>query len=208
MRLYEFGPTRSIRVRWVLQELGIDFDSTIVNLPRGDHRLPEFLKINPAGKIPVLVDGDLVLNESAAIAWYLAENYGGGRLVPSDARGRAQALRWTFFAVTELEQPLWRITKHTRLYPEEKRVPAEAELAREDFGPMAAVLDDHLRGRDFIVGDALSVTDLVTAYTLDWANETHLLRDFPKLVDYLERIYRRPRAPARIAAEFARLAGA
>ena len=73
MKLYEFPPTRSIRARWTLQELGIDFESERVNLLAGDHRRPEFLAINPAGKIPVLVDGDVVLNESVAIALYLAE---------------------------------------------------------------------------------------------------------------------------------------
>src|SRR5215470_2617661 len=74
MKLYEFGPTRSIRVRWTLQELEADFESIRVNLPAGEHCRPEFLKINPAGKIPVLVDGDLVLTESVAIVLYLRKN--------------------------------------------------------------------------------------------------------------------------------------
>jgi Glutathione S-transferase, N-terminal domain len=60
MQLYEFAPTRSIRVRWMLQELGVDFESIAVNLMAGEHRHPDFLKINPAGKLPVLVDDDLV----------------------------------------------------------------------------------------------------------------------------------------------------
>ena len=64
MRLYEFAPTRSIRARWTLQELGVDFDAVSVNLIAGEHRRPEFLAINPAGKVPVLVDGDKVLSES------------------------------------------------------------------------------------------------------------------------------------------------
>jgi Glutathione S-transferase, N-terminal domain len=75
MRLYEFAPTRSIRARWTLQELGIDFESVTVNLVAGENRRPEFLKINPAGRVPVLVDDDLVLTESVAIVLYLAEKY-------------------------------------------------------------------------------------------------------------------------------------
>ena len=63
MKLYEFPPTRSIRVRWTLQELGVDFEAVTVNLMAGEHRGPEFLAINPAGKIPVLVDGEMVLSE-------------------------------------------------------------------------------------------------------------------------------------------------
>src|SRR5499427_2146641 len=70
MKLYEFAPTRSIRVRWTLQELGVDFEAITVNLLAGEHRSPAFLKINPAGKLPVLVDGDVVLTESVAIVLY------------------------------------------------------------------------------------------------------------------------------------------
>ena len=72
MKLYEFAPTRSIRVRWTLQELGVDFEAITVNLLAGEHRSPVFLKINPAGKLPVLVDGDVVLTESVVIVLYLA----------------------------------------------------------------------------------------------------------------------------------------
>ena len=70
MKLYEFAPTRSIRVRWTLQELGVDFEAVTVDLLAGEHRSPAFLKINPAGKLPVLVDGDMVLTESVAIVLY------------------------------------------------------------------------------------------------------------------------------------------
>jgi len=90
MKLYEFGPTRSIRVRWTLQELGVDFDPIRVNLLAGEHRRPDFLKINPAGKIPVLVDGDLVLTESVAIVLYLAEKYAERGLLPAGIEARAQ----------------------------------------------------------------------------------------------------------------------
>ena len=72
MKLYEFAPTRSIRVRWTRQELGVDFVAITVNLLAGEHRSPAFLKINPAGKLPVLVDGDVVLTESVVIVLYLA----------------------------------------------------------------------------------------------------------------------------------------
>src|SRR5215813_10579034 len=181
MKLYEFGPTRSIRVRWTLQELGVEFDSVVVDLTKGENQLPVFLKINPAGKIPVLLDGDLVLTESAAIVWYLAEKYPGRGLLPEDSAQRAQVLRWLLFAVTELEQPLWRINKHTHLYAEEERQPGDVPLAGRDFQEMAAVLDQHMRGRRFVVGDTATIGDFVTAYTLDWANEVGLLGKFPGL---------------------------
>jgi glutathione S-transferase len=199
MKLYGFGPTRSLRALWGLKELEADFEFVPVNLRAGDHRRPDFLRLNPAGKVPVLVDGDLVLTESAAIVMYLADKYRDKGLLPGDLRERAEAYRWIMFAVTELEQPLWRISRHTFLYPEGKRLPQDVALAREEFVAMAAILDRHMEGRQFIVGDGMTIADCVTAYLIDWANEQRLIDDCPQLRAYLARIYARPKAPPRIA---------
>jgi glutathione S-transferase len=205
MKLYEFAFTRSIRARWVLQELGVDFEPISVNLFAGEGSRPEFLKLNPAAKIPVLVDGDLVLTESAAIVLYLAEKY--RKFLPTNARGRAEVNRWLLFTVTELEQPLWRIAKNKNLYPQEQRLAADIPLASEDFRRMAAVAEKHMQGRTFVVGDDVTVADFVLAYTLDWANEVKLLDRCPQLVAYMERMYARPKAPKRIAQLRAALGG-
>ncbi len=199
MRLYEFAPTRSIRARWVLQELGEEFEAVTVNLAAGDHRRPQFLKINPAGRVPALVDGDLVITESVAIVLYLAERDAQRRFLPRDIALCSQVYRWLLFAATELEQPLWRIARHTALYPEEMRLPAELPLARQDFAEMAAVLERHMKDRQFVVGDVVTVADFVLAYTLDRANEVGVLGEFPNLRAYIERMYTRQNAPPRIA---------
>jgi glutathione S-transferase len=202
MKLYGFGPTRSLRALWGLKELDADFEFIPVDLLAGEHKRPDFLRLNPAGKVPVLVDGDLIIPESAAIVLYLADKFREKGLLPPDLRQRAQAYRWIMFAVTELEQPLWRISKHTALYPEDKRLPADIALAREEFLAMAAVLDSHLEGRRFIAGDRITAADCVTAYLIDWANEFQLIDNFVQLRDYLERMYARPTAPERIAEAF------
>ena len=203
MKLYEFGPTRSIRARWTLQELGVEFESIPINLLAGEHLQPKFLKINPAGKIPVLVDDDLVLTESVAIVLYLADKYSNKGLVPTELKERAQVHRWLLFAATELEQPLWRIARNTMLYPEDQRLPADVVLASQEFKAMAAVLEEHMQRRQFLVGDRVTVADFVAAYTLDWANEYKLLEDCPQLLAYMKRMYARPNAPQRIAEAFA-----
>ena len=206
MRLYEFAPTRSIRARWALQELGEEFEAVTVNLAAGDHRRPQFLKINPAGRVPVLVDGDLTITESVAIVLYLAERDPQRRFLPRDIALRSQVYRWLMFAATELEQPLWRIARHTALYPEDMRLPAELPIAGRDFAEMAAVLERHMKDRQFVVGDQVTVADFVMAYTLDWANEARLLGEFPILLAYRERMHARPNAPPRIAEALASVA--
>jgi glutathione S-transferase len=149
MKLFEFAPTRSIRVRWTLQELEVDFEAVTVDLRAGEHRRPAFLEVNPAGKLPALVDGEMVLTESVAIVLYLAEKYPEKGFVPADPGQRAQLNRWLLFTATELEQPLWRITRHTALYPEARRLPGEVLLAREDFIAMSQVLEKHMHDRQF-----------------------------------------------------------
>lgn len=202
MKLYGFGPTRSLRALWGLRELDAEFEFVPVNIIAGEHRHRDFLRLNPAGKLPVLVDGDLVVTESAAIVLYLAEKFPGKELLPDDVRERSQVYRWIMFAVTELEQPLWRIARHTMIYPEDKRLPADVALASQEFVAMAAVLDRHMEGRQFIVGDRLTAADCVTAYTLDWGDEARLIGDCPRLRAYVERMYARPKAPPRIAEAF------
>ncbi|MDY6947873.1 MAG: glutathione S-transferase family protein [Pseudomonadota bacterium] len=200
MKLYEFAPTRSIRARWALQELEVDFESVPVSLLDGEGQTPDYLRLNPTGKVPTLVDGDLVLSESVAIVLYLAAKYPQKGLLPTDLKLRAQLDRWLLFTVTELEQPVWRIARHTFLYPEERRLPADIELASGEFRSMATVVDQHMRGREFLVGDRVSVGDFVLAYTLDWGNEVQLLDHCPTLLSYMKRMYDRPKAPLRIAA--------
>jgi glutathione S-transferase len=92
MKLYGLGPTRSLRTLWGLRELGLEFELVPVNIPAGENREPDFLRLNPAGKLPVLVDGDLVLTESAAIVLYLAEKYPAKKLLPPDLKERAQVI--------------------------------------------------------------------------------------------------------------------
>lgn len=195
MKLYGFGATRSLRVMWALLELDAEFEYVVVNLLAGEHLSPQFLELNPAGKLPVLVDGELVLTESAAIVLYLAEKYPDKGLLPADINERAQVYRWISFTLTELESALWRITRHTFLYPVEKRSAADIVLAGEDFLAMGKVLDKHMTGRDFIVGNTFTAADCVAAYVVEWAANKKMLDELPQLRAYLARLRQRTKAP-------------
>jgi glutathione S-transferase len=125
-----------------------------------------------------------VLTESIAIVLYLAEKCGKS----ADLRERAQLMRWLLFTTTELEQPLWRMARRSALYPPDKRLPAEAALAREEFAAMACVIEEHMNGRTFVVGDTVTVGDFVLAHTLDWAKTANALDGLPQLEAYMEHI--------------------
>ncbi|HEX7060422.1 MAG TPA: glutathione S-transferase family protein [Woeseiaceae bacterium] len=198
LKLYGAPPTRALRVMWLLNELGLEYEMHPVNVMQGETRQPDFLALNPAAKLPVLVDGDVVLTESAAIQLYLAEKYPEAGLIPAALEDRAQVYRWMFFLVTEIEQPLWRIARHTFIYPEEKRLPRDVELATQDCVRMLAVLERHMEDREFMVADRLSVADFNAAYTLDWANEARMLGNTPRLQEYVRSMYARSTAPPTI----------
>lgn len=203
MKLYGVPPTRVLRVLWLLNELGLEYE-LIPTAPFSEEtRSPAFRALSPTGKVPVLVDGEVVLTESSAIQLYLAEKCPAAGLIPEGVAERAQMYRWIFFLVTEIEQPLWRVARNTVIYPEEKRLSADIAMATQECKAMLAVLERHMQGREYLVGDRLSVADLNAAYTLDWAREADMLGDAPVLRDYVERMYARPTAPPTIESVFA-----
>ena len=131
LTLHGVPPTRAIRPIWLLNEL--DLDCRIESLfPFDRESLRAVKEVNPVGKIPCLVDGDLPVSESVAIMLHLAEAHGGGRFVPREAAGRATMNQWNFFLVTEIEQPLWRAGRHQVIYPEMERNRSEIALACRD----------------------------------------------------------------------------
>jgi glutathione S-transferase len=138
----------------------------------------------------------------------LAEKYRDRTLMPDGLHERGQLYRWLLFAATELEQPLWRITRNTRLYPEHERQPSDVAIAAREFKEMAAIVEEHMNGRQFLLGDTVSVADFVMAYTLDWGTVVDLLGDFPRLQAYVGRMYARPKAPLRIVEAFAQIEAA
>ena len=194
--LYEYGPTRSARCLWVLRELDVPFETVEVDLAAGEHHGEAFRKLNPFGRVPALVDGDMVVCESVAICLYLADRYGEGRLVPAPGSpARAVHDQWLLFVVTELDAPLWRIRRNTVLLPEDQRVHGDVDRAVRDFKDAAVVLQDALAGRRFITGDEFTVADVVTVHTLFWSTWSDLLADLPGLQTYMEEHIMRESCP-------------
>jgi glutathione S-transferase len=150
------------RTHWMLEEVGVPYDYKRISMRDGDNKKPEFLKINPAGKIPTLVDDNLVLTESMAINFYLAEKYGRG-LMPSDAAERAHVYEWSFWAISNVQPLLLTILLNTMIRPEAERDPKAVEAAREQIPPYLGALDRALRGKEYLVGRGFTVADLNVA---------------------------------------------
>lgn len=191
IKLYGFPQTRSSRVAWALEEANAEYEYGLVNLRAGEHKQAAFLAINPFGKIPSLVDDNLVISESAAICTHIAEKFPAAKLIPFDAKGRAEYFQWLFFVVSELEAHLWTAAKHDRLLPEDKKVPAVVSTSFWEFEKASAVLSAHLKDHQYIAGDEFSAADIVCVSVLHWAHQQKVPLD-NTLLNYMNTLSERP----------------
>lgn len=203
IKLFGGGGNRWVRPYWTLRELDVPFEPIKISIMKGETQTPEFLKLNPFGKLPALQDGDFQLFESAAICNYLADKYPEKGLAPkTGTKSRAIYDQWISMAISDLEQPLWRITRHKFIYPELNRSTAEIELAKADFHKIATVLEGLLK-TDYLVDSRFSVADIVMTYTLRWATaknimDTNQIEPFKNLQEYMKRHIARPKFPSEL----------
>jgi glutathione S-transferase len=170
LKVYGMPDTRSTRVLWVLEEANADYEFIKVDLGKGEARQENYLELNPSGKIPTLIHDGLILTESAAICTYISDLFPDSNLIPACRTAeRAVYNQWCYFAMTELEQPLWTMAKHRSVLPKEYRVREMLVTANYEFEKILDVFSLRLRDREFLVGDRFTCADLIVANILSWA---------------------------------------
>ncbi|WP_224363587.1 glutathione S-transferase family protein [Hyalangium versicolor] len=196
MKLYFHPQSRSTRIRWILEELGIPYELAPVDLLKGEQKEPAYLKVHPMGQLPAIEDSGCPLFESAAIIMQLADKYPEKGLAPAvGTQERGEYYQWILFAMTEAEPPLITIVQNTRFLSEADRSPAAVDRATKRFKAVAAVLEERMKGRDFIVGNKFSAADVVLGGVLFFASRVGQLGDdTPTLKATLERLMARPAA--------------
>lgn len=205
LTIYGIAASRAVRPLWVAAELGLAFDLVETPYQGGATRTPAFLALNPNGRIPVLVDhrpeGEVVVWESMACALYLARHHGkgdGSDLAPATPREDAQALRWSFWSVTEVEKDALTVLMHRVAMPPEHRKSDLAEAAEKRLRVPLRVLEQHLaqqseQGQPFLAAGRFTVADLCVASVLGWARPARALMDaFPVTREWLARCLERP----------------
>jgi len=193
IKLYGIPMSRAFRSLWALEEIGVEYEHVPVSFV-GDSRKPEYLKINPNGRIPALVDGGLTLFESMAINLYLAKKYDGG-LNPKSLEDEARAVQWSFWGMTELEPHLLKILMNRVLLPQDQRNASEAEAGVAALQAPLRVLDGALANRSHLLGESFSIADLNVASVLSWASFVGLdLSSFPRVKAWFEACLGRPAA--------------
>ncbi|MGD2132761.1 MAG: glutathione S-transferase family protein [Maricaulaceae bacterium] len=188
--LYEYPGSRSQRVRWMLDELGVEFTSYA---GREVFEMPAFHAASPHGRVPAVeIDGEPLI-ESAAICTYLADLYPEKGLIPATGTvERARHDQWVCFVLTELEAYLWIIHSNTKRYKGDRQVREIIPQAEHEARRALKLLEAHLSNQDYLLGDAFQVTDLIAGFAVNWADGYNLLDKFPALTAYLDRLYARP----------------
>jgi glutathione S-transferase len=189
MKLYYFPSPNPQKVRFALNELGLECETVPVDLLKREQRSPEFLALNPYGRVPVLVDGDLKLWESHAILAYLGEKT--GRLWPTTPAGRADALRWLFFLTGAISPAATEVAFNRIAVKLSGGTPDEAAIARGEKAlpdPMR-IVDQRLANSKWILGNEFSLVDCDYGPTLNVLDKAGFsFADFPSVRAYLEAI--------------------
>lgn len=198
LRIYGVARTRAFRALWMAKELGLEYEHIPIEIGDAGARTPEFLAINPNGRLPAIHDGGFVLVESLAITLYLAKKHATGTLYPATIEDEARAWQWSLWAVTEVDRGVNIWSLHAVRLP-----PAERDAARRDEAIAALkapfrVLDEAVALHPYLLGQSFTVADLNVAAVVSRAVDMDLAAT-PHLAAWLRRCLDRPAAREALA---------
>jgi glutathione S-transferase len=189
LMLYHASPSRSSVVLWMLEELGEPYDIHLLNLQKGENREPDYLAINPMGKVPALRDGDTVITELAAICTYLADEFPAAKLnVPIGTPRRGTYLKWLFFGPGCLEAAVI-----DRAAPR-KEEPRRGMLGYGDFETTMDVLAAAVATGPWLMGEQFTAADVVLGANIRWGMMFKMIPERPEFTAYAARVAARPAA--------------
>jgi glutathione S-transferase len=180
------------RVRLTAAVLGLKIEEISLDFTKGEHKKPEYLALNPNGAVPTLSDGDFALTESRAIMQYLAAKKPEAGLVPNSEQGRADVTRWQFWDAAHFSPQVGTLVFQRMLKPMfgmGEPDAAKIEEALLNFRRYAAVLNQHLAGKTYVIGNSLTLADLTLASTLMYSKQVDVpLAEFPNIQAWFNRI--------------------
>ncbi len=201
MKLFHAPNSRSMRIVWLLEELDLEYELIGFKLGEKAMREPQYLKLNPMGRVPTLQDGDVTIFESGAIVEYVLARYGGGRMVPErDSLEFADYLQWLHYAEGMIMPQVNIIIVETLFLPEEKRNPTNLARAQKLLNKSLQAVETGLQGRDYLAGE-FSGAEFMTGHACVVAERLGAdLSELPNTKAYVERLKDRPALQKAMAA--------
>lgn len=198
LRIYGIARTRAFRALWMASELGLDYEHMPIEIGTSGARSPEFLAINPNGRLPFIVDDGFVLFESLAITLYLAKKHSNGKLYPGTLEEEAAAWQWSFWAVTEVDRGVNIWSLHAVRLPPAERDAARRDEALKVIAAPFKVLNAAVTRQPYLLGSDFTVADLNVAAVISRAIDMDLFA-VPNLETWLRRCLDRPAARKALA---------
>ena len=187
--LYHASPSRSSIVLWMLEELGQPYDIKLVTLSAGDNMKPDYLAINPMGKVPALKHGDTVITEAAAICTYLADEFPAAKLnIPVGTPRRGIYLKWLFFGPSCIEPAV--IDRAAPRKEEARR----GMLGYGDFDSVMNVVAQAVAKGPWLMGEQFTAADVIIGAQIRWGMMFKMIPPRQEFLDYAARIAARPAA--------------
>ena len=189
LTLYHASPSRSSIVLWMLEELGQPYDVKLITLSAGDNLKPDYLAINPMGKVPALKHGDTVITEAAAICTYLADEFPGAKLnIPVGTPRRGVYLKWLFFGPSCIEPAV--IDRAAPRKEEARR----GMLGYGDFDSVMNVVAQAVAKGPWLMGEQFTAADVIIGAQIRWGMMFKMIPPRQEFLDYAARIAARPAA--------------
>ena len=187
--LYHASPSRSSIVLWMLEEVGQPYDIKLIRLSAGDNLKPDYLAINPMGKVPSLRHGDTVITEGAAICTYLADEFPDKKLnIPVGNTRRGEYLKWLFFGPSVIEPAMT-----DRAFPR-KENPRPGAIGWRDFDTVLDIVSKAVSKGPYLVGEQFTAADVVIGSGLRYGMMFKLIPERKEFQDYVARVTQRPAA--------------
>ncbi len=193
VRIYGIARTRAFRPLWMAMELGIDYEHLPIEIGDAGARSPEFLAINPNGRLPAIDDDGFVLLESLTITLYLAKKHSTGKLYPASLEGEAKTWQWTMWALTEVDRGVNIWSLHALRLPPAERDAAKCEEALKVLKSPFKILDEAVSKQPYLLGKTFTVADLNVAAVISRSVDMDLSAS-PNLKAWLLRCLERPAA--------------
>lgn len=192
LKIYHVPLTRSFRVLWLCEELGVPYEAIPVDFSPEYRATPEWRALNPVGKVPVMIDGDLVMFESGAMVQHVVNAHGGGRLEPEiGSSAHALYLQWSWFGESTFARPLGEIVNHKREFPGDQTLPAILEEMADRASVSLAAVAQETANKPYLLGEEFTAADIMVGYSIRLVDRLIPERMTPEIAPYWQRLQSR-----------------